>query len=148
MPTVQSSYAATQARAYEGMQGDMSPPDIQSRIIENVAGIGFGKAAYQGTTEQGIDTTGSIFVGVTLADKNARPNAAGTDLLAKGDTVPVMQKGDVWVVVSGAVTLGAAAFVTPAGAFTATSAGNTAIKGQFLTAASNGQLALLKLNLP
>ncbi|MBY0297757.1 MAG: hypothetical protein K2X71_17275 [Methylobacterium sp.] len=148
MPSVQTSYPGTQARAYEGMQGTMSPPDIASRIVETSGGIGFGKAAFQGATEQGIVATGSIFVGVTLADKMARPNAAGTDVLAKGETAAVMRKGDVWVTVSGAVTLQAPAYVTSAGLFSASPTNNTAIPAVFETAAADGALALLKLNLP
>lgn len=148
MPAVQTNYLGNQPVAFEGMQASMSPPDIVSRIVEDAAGHGFGKAAFQGTTEQGIAKTGSIFVGVTLVDHMARPNTAGSDLAAKGETLAVMQKGTVWVLVSGAVTVGAPAYVTSAGAFTATSTSNTAIKAVFESAASDGQLARLKLNLP
>lgn len=148
MPAVQTSYPGNQPIAFEGMQGTMSSADNVSRIVENSGGHGFGKAAFQGATEQGILPTGSIFVGVTLVDHMARPNTAGSDIVAQRESITVMQKGTVWVLVSGAVTVGAPVFVTSAGAFTATPTNNTAIKAVFETAAADGQLARIKLNLP
>ncbi|MGE7415449.1 DUF2190 family protein [Methylobacterium tarhaniae] len=148
MPSVQTTYPGTQAAAYAGMQASMSPPDIINRTIETAAGIAPAAPAFQGTTNHACAATGSVFLGVVLVDKFARPNAAGSDNIAQGDTVSIMQKGTVWVPVSGAVTAGAPAYVTSAGAFTATATGNTAIKGVFETAAASGALAILKLNLP
>lgn len=148
MPSVQTSYPGTQAAAYAGMQGSMSPTDIISRTIETVGGINPAAPAYQGSTNHACATTGSVFLGAVLVDKFARPTAAGSDLIQKGETVSIMQKGSVWVPVSGPVTAGAPAYLISAGAFTATSTSNTAIKGVFETAAADGALALLKLNLP
>lgn len=148
MPAVQTNYPGTQPVAFEGMEGTMDPAGNVSRIVETPAGFGFGKAAFQGTTEQQIVTTGAIFVGVTLVDHMARPNTAGSDLVAQRESIAVKQKGTVWVLATGAVTVGAPVYVTPAGAFSATAAGNTAVPAVFETAAADGQLTRIKLNLP
>lgn len=148
MPSVQTSYPGTQAAAYAGMQASMSPVDTISRVIETAGGIAPGAPAFQGSTDQACATTGAAFLGVVLVDHFARPTTAGSDNILKGDTVTIMQKGTVWVTVSGAVTAQAPAYRTAGNAYTATATNNTAVNGVFETSASDGGLAILKLNLP
>ncbi|WP_407523244.1 structural cement protein Gp24 [Methylobacterium oryzisoli] len=145
MPT-QNTYAGRAAPAYEGMVAAEEPSLTLSRTVETPAGIAFGKPAFQGTRDDGIAATGSIFRGVVLADRGARPETGG-DLFAKGDTAPVLVKGVVWVAVAGAVTAGAPAHLTASGGFSAAGAGTTALPNAlFDTSASAGGLARLRLN--
>jgi hypothetical protein len=157
MPAYQTAYAGTLSPGYEGMVANMEVTNIISRTIETAGGIGFGKPAYQGAADQSIAATGSILRGVTVVDKNVRPSgyapnlayaAAAGDAYAQGDTVSVATRGDVWVTVSGAVTAGAAAYLTPGQAWSATASGNTAVPGaMFDSSASNGGLAKLRFSL-
>lgn len=146
MPALQTTYGGTLAPGYEGMPANMEVRNTISRIIETGAGIGFGKPAFQGAADQGVVISGAIFRGVTEVDHNVRPTAAQTDGYAQGDTVSIMTKGVIWVVVTGAVTPGAPAYVTPAGSFSATSTSNTAIPAMFDSTAANGGLAKLRLH--
>ncbi|MFH6780802.1 MULTISPECIES: structural cement protein Gp24 [Methylobacterium] len=147
MPPVQTSYPGRPAAAYEGMAADQNPATILSRTVETTEGIGFGRAAFQGTRDDGIAAAGAVFRGIVLADRNARPNAGGTDLFAKGETVPVMTSGAVWVVTASAAGAGSPAYVTAAGAVTSTASGNTPIPGAlFDTSAPAGGLVRLRLN--
>lgn len=147
MPTIQSSYPARPAAAYEGMAADQDPATVISRTVETTDGIAFGRAAFQGTRDDGIAAAGSVFRGIVLADRNARPNASGADLFVKGETAPVMVRGTVWVVSATAANAGGPAYVTAAGAVTATASGNTLIPGAlFDTSGSAGGLVRLRLN--
>ncbi|AWB20543.1 hypothetical protein DA075_06035 [Methylobacterium currus] len=147
MPAVQTSYPARPAAAYEGMAADQDPATVISRTVETADGIAFGRAAFQGTRDDGIAASGAVFRGIVLADRNARPNPSGADLFAKGETAPVMVRGTVWVVTASAASVGAAAYVTAAGAVTATASGNTPIASAlFDTSAPAGGLVRLRLN--
>lgn len=146
MPAVQTVYGGNIAPGFEGMPANMELRNTISRTIETSGGIGFGKPAYQGATEQGIATTGSVLRGVTEVDHNVRPTAAQTDGYPQGDTVSVMTRGVIWVVVSGAVTAGAPAYLTSAGVWSATASGNTAVpNAMFDSPAANGGLARLRI---
>jgi hypothetical protein len=147
MPPVQTLYPARPAAAYEGMAADQDPATVISRTVETTDGIAFGRAAFQGARDDGIAASGAIFRGIVLADRNARPNAGGSDLFAKGETAPVMVRGTVWVVTASAASVGTPAYVTPAGAITATASGNTLIAGAvFDTSGAAGGLVRLRLN--
>lgn len=159
MPNVQFSYPGNLAPGYEGMVANMEVTNIISRNIETAGGIGFGKPAYQGTADQGIATSGSVLRGVTVVDHFARPaayapnpvNAAATsgDAYAQGDTVSVLTRGVIWVVVSGAVTAGAPAYLTSGQVWSATASGNTAVpNASFDSSAANGGLAKLRISIP
>ncbi|MEH3144429.1 MAG: hypothetical protein PGN34_03565 [Methylobacterium frigidaeris] len=143
MPAIQTSYGPA-APAYEGMIASAELATAISRNAEDAGGIGFGKAAFQGTAEAGIRAAGSVFRGVTLVDHNARP--ANGDAYARGDSVPMLIRGVVWVVAAAAVQAGAPAYVTAAGGFTASASGNSAIpNASFDSPAAAGGLAKLRL---
>ncbi|SFV11430.1 hypothetical protein SAMN02799631_05270 [Methylobacterium sp. 174MFSha1.1] len=147
MPSVQTSYPAQPAAAYEGMAADQDPATVISRTVETQDGIAFGRAAFQGTRDDGIAASGAVFRGIVLADRNARPNPSGADLFARGETVPVMVRGTVWVVTATAASAGSPAYVTAAGAVTAAASGNTAITSAlFDSSAAAGGLVRLRLN--
>ncbi|KMO40159.1 hypothetical protein VQ02_08490 [Methylobacterium variabile] len=147
MPPVQTSYPGRPAAAYEGMAADQGPATIVSRTVETPEGVGFGRAAFQGARDEGIAAAGAVFRGIVLADRNARPSPTGADLFAKGETAPVMVRGAVWVVTASAASAGSPAYVTAAGAVTASASGNAPIPGAlFDTSAPAGGLVRLRLN--
>ncbi|WP_298958745.1 hypothetical protein [uncultured Methylobacterium sp.] len=143
MPATQTGYGPA-APAYEGMIASAELATAISRNAEDAAGIGFGKAAYQGTADNGIRASGSVFRGVTLVDHNVRPTNG--DAYARGDSVPVLVRGVVWVTVANNVAVGASAYLTGSGGFTANPSGTTAIpNASFDSSAAAGGLAKLRL---
>ena len=145
MPPVQSTYG-TMSAARAGMiaNGEGVLNDI-SRTVEDSAGIGFGVLVFQGTDDLGITATPGTKVRGITARAQAR-DAATPDKYAQYETAKVITTGVIWVTVSGAVTAGADAYYTSAGAFTATSSGNTALTGAFFdSSALSGGLAKIRL---
>lgn len=97
-------------------------------------------------------TTADFFRGISIHE-HKMPLADGTLGWDDKDSVPVLRKGRIWVKVYGAVVEGADAYCVLAtsgqeGYFTSTSTGNIATGGKFITAAADGALALLEINLP
>jgi hypothetical protein len=144
MPT-QTAYPGRAAAAYEGLLAYEEISLTISRTVETPAGLAFGKPAFQGAHDDGVVAAGSVFRGVVLADRNARPQNGG-DLFAKGDTAPVLVKGVVWVVVAGAVAAGAPAYLGAGGSFTADTGGTLIPNALFDSSAPAGGLARLRLN--
>src|SRR6478609_2851630 len=127
--TVQSTYSTTFTKGYAGMIADGAQQNVVSRIIEDSAGIAFGKAAFQGTADKGVTATvGTKFRGITVADVGViTPVGGAADLYAQYATANLLDEGDIWVTVGANVAVGAAAYVTSAGVFTSSSSGNTAL---------------------
>lgn len=144
MPNIQNTYLATHAVAVEGMVADSRPCVVRSMIVEDVEGIGFGKVAVQGdTAETCTDAEASkSYVGISVLD----PTQFG-DTFAQYSTVPIMQKGPIWLLMSVAVVPGDPLYFVPAtGVFTNVSSGNTLIpNARIETAAGIGALARVYL---
>lgn len=150
MAIVQSTYLESQPIALPGMtaSGDYS---ADSRTCETVAGIAFGVAVGRGTADNGAVIGGAAatdFLGVTIADKSI-PYNGSTDAYARYDTMGVMTRGRIWVVVGADVTDGAdVTFASTTGVLSSAAASGTqfAIAGaRWMTTATNGSLALLHL---
>lgn len=150
---VQTDYPDTQPAAIAGAQATMIPATIISRTVE-VAPIGFGKAVAQGTDDKGcIAFAGSNFIGITVLDRSAggmsvadgQVTARTPDTFGVGESARIMTKGDVWVEVPGAVSVGPV-YLTSAGVFTSSSGGNTLIAGaRFDTSTTGAGLAVVRL---
>ncbi|PPU32148.1 DUF2190 family protein [Xanthomonas sp. CFBP 7912] len=143
---LQTNYPDVQPAATLGMQATMLPATIISRDVEDVAGIGFGKAAAQGAAAKGITVFGGAnlkYVGITLLDRSA----TGLDLFPQRASARVMTKGDVWVAAAVAVAAGDPVYITAAGAFTNVATSNTAITGARWDTSTTaaGQLAVVRL---
>lgn len=101
MATVQSSYSENIAVASNGLPADA---DFTAQTYQSLvpAGIPFGVAVTRSGANRGVVLSGgSVFAGVTLRDV-----ALDADQYAQGDTVGVITRGRVWVVVDQAVTAG------------------------------------------
>lgn len=109
--------------------------------------LGSGQITYADTY-----TTVDFFRGIAVHE-HKMPRADGTLGWADTESFPVLRKGRIWVKVKGAVLENADAYCDLAdsgfeGLFTSTSTGNIATGGKFITAAADGALALLEINLP
>jgi len=147
MPAIQTTYAAVHARWVEGMQLNMEPCVIVSRLAEDAEGIGFGKVAVQGTADdQVVDSEATAkFVGIAVLD-STRP----TGKYEQYETVAVMKKGIIVVAASEAVAVGDPVYYTPAsGVLSKTATSNTLIAGAtWETSTSGAGLAAVRLNTP
>ena len=136
MAVVQTVYNTDFAVGYAGMVANQEPSNRISRTIEDVAGIGFGKAAFQGAGDHGITATPAAgdFLGITIAHYAPEPNPANgqvTDNYPRYADVPLLNRGAIWVVTGVNVAPRDPVYVTPAGVFTNVNGGgaNFALDG-------------------
>lgn len=151
MAVVQSTYSENIAPAVAGMVGNMTNWDADTLICETEAGIPFGRAVGQGTAANGgvIGASAATgFRGVSIRDVTLP--ATNEDVFLAGDNMAVLTEGDIWVTVGGDVTAGQdVTFVATTGILSsaATSGSQFAVTGaRWMTSASNGGLALLRLS--
>lgn len=135
MPVLNTNYPSAIPNAFAGMIANGERDNRISRTIEDVAGIGFGKAAFRGAGDNGITGTpaAGTFMGITIAHYAPQPNASGviTDLYPRYSSVALLTKGVIWVVAGEDVTDGAQAYVTAGGAFVDTVGANIILPGWF-----------------
>jgi hypothetical protein len=151
MPSVQTTYSETIAAAQAGMPADAAFK-ADTRTVETVAGIAPGLAIGQGSAAKGAilgaaAATGFAGVGIRA---QANLNSTTPDTIARYDDISVMTQGDIWVTVGGNVTAGQdVTFNTTTGVLStiAADASNFTIAGaRWMTSASSGALAILRLN--
>lgn len=123
------------------------PHSIESGFMQDSKNAGGGFALYGKTGEPGkvwaTKPDGGAFIGIACRTNFDALGCVGYEI---GDQVNVLKKGRLWVRVSGQVQAGQAAYITDAGAFTATSTDNTAITGGvFKSNAADGALAELEI---
>jgi hypothetical protein len=126
MPSVQTTYAQTILPAVEGMIANSEPHNVISKQCETAAGIGFGKVAVQGTGDDQIRVSEATrkLRGLTVMSHHASRGLA--DLYEQYETVPVMERGVLWVLASVAVAVGDSAYYVPAtGVLTNVATSNT-----------------------
>ena len=144
MPAIQTTYSATHARWIEGMNLNMEPSVVVTRLAEDVEGIGFGKVCVQGTADnQVVDSEATAkFAGIAVLD-TTRPSGKYDQY----DNVAVMKKGVIVVQASVAVAVGDAVYYVPTtGVLTNVSTGNTLIpNAQWDTSTAGAGLAALRL---
>jgi hypothetical protein len=149
-PPVQTTYPSVMPIAVPGMPATMTGWDADTKIVETVAGIGFGVAVSQGVSDKGIIIGGAKFRGVTYRDVTLVPTPTVTDIYPRYASAGVMVRGDIWVLVGAdAVTAGdLAAYIPATGVITKTTGAGTPTAiagGRFTRGAAAGGLALLRL---
>lgn len=138
--TIQSTYGTDYPRGFPGMLANGETGNRISRTVEDVAGIAFGKAVFQGATDHGCTATvGGKFLGVTISDVGVIPTSAtAPDVFPRYSTASLLDMGTIFVTASVAVTPNQPVYVTAAGAFTNVSTGNTLIPATFRETAAVG----------
>lgn len=133
MSVVQNTFNEDIPVGYAGMEADGELSNIISRVLEGSTACAFGRPVYRGSADRGVTLTVSAsLMGFALATKG-KPVTSGraADTYAPGDTIPIKERGKIWVNSTTATTDGAQVYVTSDGAVTATSGGNTAATGWF-----------------
>lgn len=142
---MQVNYNEFQGQAVAGMVANQEPSRRLSRIIQDAAGVGFGKAVFRGATAAQVTGTPAAdkLVGITILD-----NTQAADLYPRYITAGVLNEGVIWVVNGAApVAHGDPVYVTAAGAFTnAAGAGNVQLpRATYETSAAAAALVAVRL---
>lgn len=145
MAEVQTNWASAPATGFPGMVANGETSNRISRIVEDAAGLAFGKFAWRGTGDRGcilVPTAGTL-LGVCMADHGMAvvPGGVAADIVPQGRTAALMTKGAIYVTAGEAVTDGAQVYVTSAGAIVDTSTDNVIAPGWFFDdTAANGAI--------
>lgn len=131
MPAIQDTFREDIPYGFPGMDADGSLSNILSLHLEGDTACAFGRPVYQGAADKGVVLTVSadlrgfalVRTGLPVTEDRA------ADTFAPGDTIPVKERGVIWVTCATAATNRAQVYVTAAGAVTASSGGNTAATG-------------------
>ena len=150
MPAVQSSYGTGLRPGLKGMIATEWGIDrkVENRIVEDTAGISFGRVVSKGTGVKGAVVGGALvdMLGVSVRDITLIAAAGQTvDKYQNKDNMGVLNEGDIWVVANSAVTAGTTVtYNTTDGTFAP--ATGVAINGsRWLTSAASGGLAIARL---
>lgn len=145
---VQTSYQENIAKGYEGQVANETDFDIDTKKVETVAGIAFGRAVSRGTDDKGCVLGGADFIGVTVRDQT-QP-VQNDDKYTQYDLAGILRKGDIWLKPSEGVTDGAQVYYdTTTGRFGVSGGGKTAIVGAvWQTTADADTLAVARFNSP
>lgn len=127
MPVLQNAYTENLAAGYPGMIANGETSNRITRTVESSAGVGFGRAVYRGTSDDGCTATvGTLatFLGFTVATSAVAPVAGqDADEYQQFDNATILTSGAIYVTVTGNVADGAAITVATAnGALSSTAA--------------------------
>lgn len=149
--SAQTSYSIKQPKAYAGLIYAQAPHDIVSRMVETVAGIGFGVAVSRGTDkERQIVAGGTDFLGITIRSLD-KEGAANTGAIQWNETeaAGILRDGYIWAVCPAGCNPGDAVKYTNATGVIdagAAAAGETQLDGaQWETVAAAGELAVIRI---
>jgi len=149
--SAQTSYSIKQPKAYAGLIYAQAPHDIVSRMVETVAGIGFGVAVSRGTDkERQIVAGGTDFLGITIRSLD-KEGAANTGDIQWNETeaAGILRDGYIWAVCPAGCNPGDAVKYTDATGVLdagAAAAGETQLDGaQWETVAAAGELAVIRI---
>lgn len=149
MPFIQSTYAERITKAVAGMLAD-ADAHVDTRICETAAGIGFGLAVGQGTSdnEAKLDAAAAAdFVGITVRDRTLVNDSA--DKYEQYENMAVITRGDIWVTTGGVVSAGDdVTYSKSTGVLSSAAPSGTqfAITGaRWMTSAGSGGLARVRL---
>lgn len=146
--TVQTTYKTGYDAGFPGMLADGNVTNRPTGIVQDVAGIAFGMATFQSSSpDKGVTATpGTKFKGITVANAGVVALVgAAVDTYPQYASATLCDMGDIFVLAGSNTTPAAAVFVTSAGVFTTTSAGNTAIPATFLDTVTSGSPVRLRV---
>lgn len=149
MAEAQTVYASDLAVGYPGMIANGETSNRISRTCEDAGGIPFGVPVYRGAGDHGCTMTPGVgtLLGISIAHEALGLLAGGTvDEYPQYEAVAILTQGVIWVAAAEAVTDGAQAYGTAAGAIDDTSTDDTILTGWSFdtTAAADGLVKLAK----
>lgn len=143
MAVVQNTFGEDIPGGYPGMEADGELSNIISVTLEGATNCAFGRPVFKGAADRGGSLTVSANLrGFAIAHKgNVVTAARPADVYAPGDTMPVKNRGKIWVASTTAAAKDDPVYITSAGAITNVSTSNTAaafwVFDDTITAAGN-----------
>lgn len=149
MPAVQTTYSANLQPFVEGQIVTMlDDDDVETRICETVAGVGYGRVVSEGANARGAILGGATkMLGITVRDITQVARVGQTvDQYSRYENMAVMLEGDIAVRPVAAVTHGSpATYDSTTGQLNPASAGVAIANSRYITSAGAGALAVLRL---
>jgi hypothetical protein len=148
MAEAQTTYSTNLDAGFPGMIANGETSNRISRTCEDAGGIPFGVPVYRGSGDHGCTMTPNAnFLGISIAHEALGVLAGQTaDEYPQYENVAILTQGVIWVTAAEAVTDGAQAYGTAAGAIDDTSTDDTILTGWFFdtTGASADLVKLAK----
>ncbi len=149
MAVVQTTYATGFAVGYPGQVANAETSNRISRVVEDAAGIAFGKACFRGTGDNGVTATPAAgkFMGIVIArhDQQPVPGGVGADIIGQYGSAALLNEGEIYVTAGASVAAGDAAYVTSGFVITNVSTSNTAIPAVFDDTVASGAIVRLRV---
>lgn len=135
MAEIQNTWNSAPAVGFPGMVASGERDNVISRIVEDAAGLAFGKFAWRGAGDRGcilVPTAGTI-LGVHVAQHGqpVLPGGVAADIIPQGGEAALITKGAIYVTAGEDVTDGAQVYVTAGGAIVDTVGANIIAPGWF-----------------
>lgn len=129
----QTTFSEDIPGGFAGMEADGELSNIISRTLEGETACEFGRPVYVGSDDRGCTLTVSAdLLGFAIARKGLPVTAdRAADTFAPGDTIPIKNRGKIWVDSSTVASNNTQVYVTSAGLVSNSSGGNTAATGWF-----------------
>lgn len=148
MAVLQNTFGDDIALGYPGMEADGELSNIITGTLEGSTACAFGRPVYKGVADRGVSLTVSANLrGFAIAHKgNVVTANRAADVYAPGDTLPIKNRGKIWVTSSVAVAKDDQVYVTSAGVITNVSTSNTIATGWFFddTIAAAGVVRIVR----
>ena len=130
MADVQTTYALRQNKGFVGQKVNGEEYNAVTRVVEDAAGLAFGKPVARGAGDQGclLLTAGNVanFLGISVRDVSVRPSAG--DKYPQYGNATILTSGAIFGKLDGACTPGQQVrYDTATGNFTAAAAAGTVI---------------------
>lgn len=152
---VQTTYSQYLPAAQAGQPATMTGWDVDTKICQDDAvppvGIGFGLVVSQGSDSDRAVVLGSpsgkALVGITRANplQSAVTTSSLVDKYSDGDNMPVMVRGDIWVIAEGAVFAGEIVYFNAVTGALGHSGGTVIEDARWMTSAASGGFAVVRL---
>jgi hypothetical protein len=133
MAVVQNTFGDDIPFGYPGMEADGELSNIITGTLEGSTACAFGRPVYKGVADRGVSLTVSANLrGFAIAHKgNVVTASRAADVYAPGDSLPIKNRGKIWVTSSIAVAKDDQVYVTSAAVITNVSTSNTIATGWF-----------------
>lgn len=127
MAVLQNTFSEDIASGFPGMEADGEGSNIISRTLEGSDPCAFGSPVYRGANDKGCDlnvAAGELY-GFAIARRGLPVTSdRAADTFAPGDTIPIKERGKIWVNCSTSCADGGKVYVTTAGAISSSSGGS------------------------
>jgi hypothetical protein len=154
----QTSYSILMGAGFKGEVVDARSCNVESKVCETAAGIGFGTGVVGGADlENGVRvptstySAGDVFRGVATQQhkEQSYPFTTSSGTYAQNDMVNVLRRGKIFVYGIIAVAADADVYLDPAtGDFTSSSSSTIATGGKFRQTTTAAGLVEAEFNLP